>query len=95
MKLIMKLTPFLFSPFHRVAGALSLGLGLGAIGLAGLIGAGQGLHFDGVLDVHVGFRAPWWVFVAEGLIDPKLRSWRHLIGLSIGRSMLPAPRAAS
>jgi hypothetical protein len=69
MKLVMKLTPFLFSPFHRVAGALSLGLGLGAIGVAGLIGARQGLHFDGVLDVHVGFRAPWWVFVAEGLID--------------------------
>ena len=27
--------------------------------------------------------------------EPELRSWRHLIGLSIGRSRLPAPWAAS
>ena len=28
-------------------------------------------------------------------INPEHRSWRHLIGLSIGRSRLPAPWAAS
>jgi hypothetical protein len=32
---------------------------------------------------------------AEARGYSELRSWRHLIGLSIGRSMLPAPWAAS
>lgn len=65
----MKITQLLFSPFHRIAGGAALGGGLAAIVLAGLIGAAQGLHFDGVLDAHVGKKAPVWVFVAEGLID--------------------------
>ena len=30
-----------------------------------------------------------------GPLEPEFRSWRHLIGLSIGRSRLPAPWAAS
>jgi hypothetical protein len=75
----MKLTSILFSPFHRIAGGASLGLGLAGILVAALIGSVQGLHFDGVLDVHVGFRAPWWVFVAEGLIN-----WVCLAGVLLG-----------
>jgi hypothetical protein len=35
----MKLSQILFHPFVRIAGATSLGLGLAAIVLAGLIGA--------------------------------------------------------
>ena len=65
----MKLSQILFHPFLRIAGATSLALGLAAIVLTGLIGAGQGLHFDGVLDTHVGKSGPWWLFVTEGLID--------------------------
>lgn len=65
----MKLLPLLFSPFQRIAGGAALGLGLAALVSAALVGAGQGVHFDGVLDVHAGRAAPWWLFVAEGLID--------------------------
>ncbi len=65
----MKPTQFLFSPFHRIAGGPALGLGVVGIVVAALIGSPQGLHFDGVLDMHVGMRAPWWVFVAEGLVN--------------------------
>lgn len=65
----MKLSQILFHPFVRTAGGNALLLGLAAITLAGIIGAGQGLHFDGVLDTHAGKRGPWWLFVAEGLID--------------------------
>lgn len=65
----MKLSQILFHPFLRIAGGLALLLGLAAITLTGLIGAGQGLHFDGVLDTHAGKSGPWWLFVAEGLID--------------------------
>lgn len=75
----MKLTEILFSPFQRVAGGTALGLGLGAILAAALVGAAQGLHFDGVLDVHAGYHAPWWLFVAEGLIN-----WLCLAGLLLG-----------
>ena len=65
----MKLSQILFHPFLRLAGGTALLLGLAAITLTGLIGAGQGLHFDGVLDTHAGTRGPWWFFAAEGLID--------------------------
>jgi hypothetical protein len=65
----MKLSQILFHPFLRIAGATSLALGLAAIVLTALIGSGQGLHFDGVLDTHVGKSGPWWLFVTEGLID--------------------------
>lgn len=65
----MKLTQILFHPFHRIAGVQALGLGLVTVIVAGLLGAGQGLHCDGVLDLHVGRSAPWWLFVTEGLID--------------------------
>lgn len=65
----MKLIQVLFHPFLRTAGGSALFLGLAAITLTGLIGAGQGLHFDGVLDTHAGKSGPWWLFVGEGLID--------------------------
>jgi hypothetical protein len=65
----MKLSQILFHPFHRIAGGTALLLGLAAITLTGLIGAGQGLHFDGVLDTHAGKSGPWWLFVTEGFID--------------------------
>ena len=65
----MKLSQILFHPFVRIAGGTALLLGLVAITLAGLIGAPQGLHFDGVLDTHAGKSGPWWFFVSEGLID--------------------------
>ncbi|MDP1590693.1 MAG: hypothetical protein Q8M07_23265 [Prosthecobacter sp.] len=65
----MRLSQILFHPFLRIAGVTALLLGLAAIVLAGLIGAGQGLHFDGVLDIHAGKSGPWWLFVAEGLIN--------------------------
>lgn len=64
-----RLSQFLFHPFHRVAGMSSLLLGLAAILLAGGIGFRQNLHFDGVLDAHVGGKTPLWVALAEGLIN--------------------------
>lgn len=64
-----RLTQILFHPFHTIAGARSLVLGLIAILLAGWIGFHQGLHFDGVLDAHVGGRVPLWMSLAEGVID--------------------------
>jgi hypothetical protein len=60
----------LFQPFVRIAGVESLLLGLAAVLLAGWVGSWSGLHFDGVLDVHVGTKAPpLWLFLAEGIID--------------------------
>ena len=60
----------LFQPFVRIAGVESLLLGLAAVLLAGWVGSWSGLHFDGVLDAHVGTKAPpLWLFLAEGIID--------------------------
>ena len=65
-----RLSHFLFQPFVRIAGLESLLLGLAAVLLAGWVGSWSGVHFDGVLDVHVGTKAPpLWLFLAEGIID--------------------------
>jgi hypothetical protein len=64
-----KWTTLLFNPFVYIAGGQALGFGVGAIVLAGLIGALGHTHFDGVLDTHVGAPAPLGFFLAEGLID--------------------------
>jgi hypothetical protein len=60
---------FLFNPFFYIAGAKALSLGLLAILLAGFTGALSKTHFDGVLDAHVGARAPLWHFLSEGIVD--------------------------
>jgi hypothetical protein len=65
----MKLSQILFHPFLRIAGVPAFLLGLAAIIFTGIIGAGQGLHFDGVLDTHTGKSGPLWLFVSEGLIN--------------------------
>lgn len=59
----------LFNPFVYIAGGEALGLGLGAILLASLLGALSNTHFDGVLDTHTGAHVPLWFFLAEGLVD--------------------------
>jgi hypothetical protein len=59
----------LFNPFVRVAGLTSLNLGLALILLTGWLGSWNGVHFDGVLDTHVGGKVPLWMFMAEGVID--------------------------
>lgn len=59
----------LFNPSVNIAGASALGLGLIAILLAGLIGSLGNIHFDGVLDTHMGASAPLWFFLVEGILD--------------------------
>ena len=59
----------LFNPYYYIAGLQALGLGLGAILLAGLVGSWGNTHFDGVLDTHTGAAAPLWFFLAEGVVD--------------------------
>lgn len=59
----------LFNPFVRIAGATSLYLGLGIILVSCWLGSFSGLHFDGVLDAHVGGKVHVWIFLAEGVID--------------------------
>ena len=59
----------LFNPSVYIAGAPALVLGLAAILLAGFLGSLGNVHFDGVLDTHIGARAPVWVFLLEGILD--------------------------
>jgi len=60
---------WLFNPFRYVACHEALLLGFGAILASAFIGYFGDAHFDGVLDVHIGLKAPLWVFVAECIID--------------------------
>lgn len=61
--------PWLFSPFAHIAGWKALLIGVIAILLAGHIGSYSNTHFDGVLDVHSGRSAPYWFFLAAGIVD--------------------------
>lgn len=63
------LAHWLFNPFQFIAGLQALLIGLLIILLSAFIGSLSNTHFDGVLDVHTGAAAPWWVFPAEGIID--------------------------
>jgi hypothetical protein len=64
-----KSVALLFNPSVYIAGVEALGLGLAAMLLAGLIGSLGNVHFDGVLDTHVGVSAPLWFFLLEGILD--------------------------
>ncbi len=64
-----RLTAWLFNPFMYIAGWLALFAGLSVIILTALLGSIGKVHFDGVLDTHIGTDAPLWFFIAEGFID--------------------------
>jgi hypothetical protein len=64
-----RLWQWLFNPFKFVAGYKALLSGLGVILLSAFIASFGETHFDGVLDVHTGLKAPLWFFIAEGLIN--------------------------
>jgi hypothetical protein len=60
---------WLFNPFRFIAGFKALLLGLAIVLISVFVGSLSNTHFDGVLDVHIGLKAPLWFFLAEGLID--------------------------
>ncbi len=64
-----RLSQWVFNPFRFIAGFKALLLGLAVILVSGFVCSFSDTHFDGVLDVHIGFGAPLWFFLAEGLID--------------------------
>lgn len=59
----------LFNPFKFVAGPQALFLGVVIILITAFLGSLSNTHFDGVLDVHTGLKAPVWLFFTENLID--------------------------
>lgn len=63
------LRTWLFNPAAYIAGGEALAVGLVVIVLTGWVGAQSNTHFDGVLDTHTGAEAPFWCFMAEGLLN--------------------------
>ena len=63
------LRSWLFNPFKYIAGFGALLLGVGVIVVSAFLGWLGTTHFDGVLDLHIGFEAPVWVFFAEGILN--------------------------
>ena len=62
------LKTWLFRPFHYIAGAQSLIIGLGAVLAAGWLISFSNTHFDGVLDFHTGMPNVFPGFLLEGLL---------------------------
>jgi hypothetical protein len=62
-------TAWLFNPFAYMAGWKALVFGLIAVLAAGYIGSFSNTHFDGVIDVHTGGRAPLWFYLSAGVVD--------------------------
>jgi hypothetical protein len=67
---------WLWNPFIYTAGGPALIAGLIVMFVSGVIAFYGRVHFDGVLDTHVGLAAPWWIFLAEGPIN-----WLCLAGV--------------
>ncbi len=65
----ISLKQLLFNPFRTLAGSKALFLGVVIILLTAFVGSLSNTHFDGVLDVHTGQKAPIWLFFAENLIN--------------------------
>jgi hypothetical protein len=65
----ISLSQYLFNPFRTLAGSKALFLGAAIILITAFLGSLSNTHFDGVLDVHTGQKAPTWLFFAESLID--------------------------
>jgi len=63
------LSQCLFNPFRTLAGSKALFLGVAIILITAFLGSLSNTHFDGVLDVHTGLKAPVWLFFAESLIN--------------------------
>ena len=82
----MTLARWLFNPFIRIAGGQALAIGLSVIVVSGLAAAAGGVHFDGLIDFHPGYRSPYWVPVAEGFLN-----WSVITGLLVLLSFLVAP----
>jgi hypothetical protein len=64
-----RLSQWLFNPFIFIAGFKALLIGLTIILISAFVGSFSNTHFDGVIDVHLGFGAPLWFFFAEGVIN--------------------------
>ncbi|MDT8408382.1 MAG: hypothetical protein RQ741_02165 [Wenzhouxiangellaceae bacterium] len=71
---------WLFRPFERIAGTPALALGLLVMLLTAWLAARNGLHSDGVLDLHAGPPASLMLLIVEGLTN-----W-----LSLGLALLGA-----
>lgn len=71
---------WIFNPFHYIAGASALGVGLVAILAAGCINWNTGSHFDGVLDFHTGMPTPAWIYWIEGPVNWVIMSVLLLLG---------------
>ncbi|MFB3897532.1 MAG: hypothetical protein ACE14V_14645 [bacterium] len=64
-----KIVTWLFNPFYYLAGGKAMGIGLIIMVISGLLCYFSNSHFDGVLDFHMGAKAPIWFSLAEGIID--------------------------
>ena len=83
----MTVAQWLFNPFVRIAGGQALAVGLAVIFVSGLAASAGGVHFDGLLDFHPGFRVSFRVAVIEGLVN-----WSVITVLLWLVSLLIAPR---
>ncbi len=63
------LRQYLFNPFRTIAGFKALLLGMGFITTTSIIASVGGVHFDGVLDVHIHKPGPMGLFLIENLIN--------------------------
>lgn len=59
----------LVNPFTRLAGTPGLVLGLLVVAATVAIGVVGKVHFDGIMDVHVGATGAPWLFACEALVD--------------------------
>lgn len=65
----IKRSDWLFRPFNYIAGEKSLLLGLVVLIIQALLGALATVHFDGVIDMHIGRPVSVYIYIGEVLIS--------------------------
>ncbi len=66
----VEVSRWLFNPFHYVAGAKALAIGMLTLLFTGIFGFLGGIRFDGILDFHMGLPPlRIWCHVAENFIS--------------------------
>ena len=60
---------YLYNPFNYIAGAGALLIGIIILTAATYAGMFTNLHFDGVIDIHIGYKAPFWFYFIEAFLS--------------------------
>jgi len=79
----------IWNPYERIAGTKALLWGLGLTFIACYFGYLGKIHFDGIMDIHIGKSHPYIIYVSEALINlVSISLFLYLASLILSKSKI-------